>query len=79
MEQNKNPYKEGGIFNGANHLVFGFAKDLRKNMTDAEKILWNHLKAGIDGLKFRRQHPLGLYIADFYCHKIDHRIRWENS
>lgn len=38
-------------------------------MTDAETVLWSHLKKGIYGLKFRRQHPIGLYIADFYCHK----------
>ncbi len=28
-----------------------------------------YLKEGINGLKFRRQHPIGIYIADFYCHK----------
>ena len=39
-------------------------------MTPAEKLLWMHLKSGVNGLKFRRQHPLGNYIADFYCHKI---------
>jgi len=38
-------------------------------MTDAETIIWRHLKKGINGLKFRRQHPIGLYIADFFCHK----------
>lgn len=58
------------MFNNASHLVFELAKDLRRNMTDAEKLLWNHLKAGVKGLKFRRQHPIGIYIADFYCHKI---------
>lgn len=58
------------MFNNASHLVFELAKDLRRNMTDAEKLLWNHLKAGVQGLKFRRQHPIGIYIADFYCHKI---------
>jgi imidazole glycerol-phosphate synthase subunit HisF len=67
---NKSPYKRGGMFKGANHLVFELAKDLRRNMTDAETVLWLHLKAGINGLKFRRQHPIGIYIADFYCHKI---------
>ena len=51
-------------------IVFELAKDLRRNMTDAEIVLWMHLKAGISGLKFRRQHPIGIYIADFYCHKI---------
>jgi very-short-patch-repair endonuclease len=39
-------------------------------MTEAETALWIHLKAGINGLKFRRQHPIGVYIADFYCHKV---------
>jgi len=64
----KSPYKKGGMFNGANHLIFARAKSLRKNMTEAEKILWLHLKNHFGGLKFRRQHPFGIYIADFYCH-----------
>lgn len=66
----KSPYKKGGMFEGASHLVFELAKNLRKNMTDAEINLWMHLKAGVKGLKFRRQHPIGIYIADFYCHKV---------
>ncbi len=37
-------------------------------MTDAERKLWRHLRAGqLDGLKFRRQHPVPPYIADFCC------------
>jgi very-short-patch-repair endonuclease len=37
-------------------------------MTMPERILWSRLRAGrLNGLKFRRQHPLGSYIADFYC------------
>jgi very-short-patch-repair endonuclease len=66
----KSPYKNGGMFEGANPLVFGFAKQLRKNMTDSEKILWMHLKPGIQNFKFRRQHPIGLFVADFFCHKL---------
>jgi len=66
----KNPYRSGGMFEGASHIIFENAKHLRKNMTDAEKVLWMYLKGGIAELKFRRQHPIGLYIADFYCHKI---------
>jgi len=58
------------MFNEANPLVFELAKELRRNMTDAEMVLWGYLKAGINGLKFRRQHPIGIYIADFYCHKL---------
>ena len=45
-----------------------FARELRNNMTDAEKKLWHHLKQRqIYGHKFRRQHPVGNYIADFVC------------
>jgi len=44
------------------------AKVLRKEMTDAEKILWKHLhKGNQNGMYFRRQHPFGIYILDFYC------------
>ena len=66
----KSPYKSGGMFDGASHLISGMAKDLRKNMTDAQKVLWFHLKQNPEGFKFRRQHPLGIYIADFYSHKV---------
>ena len=46
------------------------AQELRRNLTPAEHILWAHLRNGqMSGIKFRRQHPLGRYIADFYCHK----------
>jgi very-short-patch-repair endonuclease len=39
-------------------------------MTDAEERLWYNLRRhGLDGYKFRRQHPLGPYILDFYCAK----------
>lgn len=58
------------MFRGASHLVFELAKDLRRNMTQTERLLWNYLKAGVHGLKFRRQHLIGIYIADFYCHKL---------
>ena len=44
------------------------AKELRKQATPAEKILWEQLRnRRLKGLKFRRQHPLGTYIVDFYC------------
>ena len=46
-----------------------FARRLRKNQTDAEKLLWKILRnRQLLGLKFRRQHPVGPYILDFYCH-----------
>jgi very-short-patch-repair endonuclease len=44
------------------------ARELRKEMTPAEKLLWSRLRnKQLKGLKFRRQHPLGPFIADFYC------------
>ena len=43
-----------------------FAKDLRTHMTDAERLLWQHLRAHrLNGQKFRRQQPIGPYIVDF--------------
>jgi very-short-patch-repair endonuclease len=46
------------------------ARLLRKNMTYYEKQLWEKLKGKqIDGYRFRRQHPIDLFIADFYCHE----------
>ena len=43
-----------------------FARQLRRNLTDAERVLWRHLRAHrFQGQKFRRQQPLGPYILDF--------------
>lgn len=36
-------------------------------MTDGERLLWQRIRAEQLGVKFRRQHPLGAYIADFAC------------
>jgi len=50
--------------------MFRFAKNLRKRNTNAEKLLWEQLKERkFYGLKFRRQHPILYYVADFYCHE----------
>ncbi len=49
------------------------ARELRKNATDAEKLLWQRLRSKqVGGLKFRRQEPIGYYIVDFVCfsHKL---------
>ncbi len=44
------------------------AKNLRRNLTPHEQILWQHLRAGrLQGFKFKRQQPLGKYIVDFIC------------
>ena len=54
----------------APELRFFRARNLRRSMTEAEKALWRYLQnRNSGGYKFRRQHPLGSYIADFYCHE----------
>ena len=47
------------------------AQALRQNPTDAESVLWFRLRnRQLLGLKFRRQHPIGRYIADFACLEV---------
>ena len=47
------------------------AKKLRKNLTPAEAILWQALRnKQLEGLRFRRQHPVGNFILDFYCSSL---------
>ena len=49
-------------------IVQHWARDLRQRMTPAERVLWERLRGRqVGGFKFRRQHPLGPYIADYYC------------
>ena len=44
------------------------ARELRQPQTPAEEKLWQALRGRqVEGLKFRRQHPIGCFIADFYC------------
>ena len=58
------------FFYGASPEIFNRARVLRKNMTSAELHLWERLRdKKINGYRFRRQHPIYTYIADFYCHK----------
>ncbi|HEY4584725.1 MAG TPA: DUF559 domain-containing protein [Acidimicrobiia bacterium] len=49
-----------------------YARVNRQSMSDAERLLWSHLRHNRLGVKFRRQHPIGPYIADFAC--LGHRI-----
>jgi very-short-patch-repair endonuclease len=58
------------MFYGASKRTFENATKLRKEQTSAEEILWDKLRRKqLSGFRFRRQHPIGKYIADFYCHK----------
>ena len=59
------------MFYNAKPHIFEKAKMLRKNMTEAEQKLWGKLKREkMLGLRFRPQHPIDIFIADFYCHPI---------
>ena len=45
------------------------ARELRNSMTPYERKLWQNLRRKqLGSLKFRRQHPIGRFIVDFYCH-----------
>ncbi len=59
---------KGNMFYGADPIIFELAKKLRNNVTNEEMILWGILKVKFPTLKFRRQHPVSIYIADLYCH-----------
>ena len=53
---------------GVKSRLTGLAKGLRRRSTDAERLLWQHLRARqLSGLKFRRQQPIGRYVVDFVC------------
>jgi len=53
---------------GAPPKNFGYSRENRKRSTESEKALWNHLRnRKLDGFKFRRQHPISDFVADFYC------------
>ena len=57
---------------GASNNIKAKARDLRKSMTVAEKVLWKRLRnKQLNGMHFRRQHPYNIYIQDFYCFGAD--------
>lgn len=59
------------MFYGAKPIIFERAKMLRENPTKAEKALWEVLKKKqLLGLRFKQQHPVNTFIADFYCHSL---------
>lgn len=45
------------------------AKELRREMTPAEKLLWQQIRANKLGVRFRRQQVIQGFIVDFYCHQ----------
>ncbi len=71
---------EKEMFYGASPEIFRRALELRKNMTKAEKKLWAALRRKqVNGKRFRRQHPIGKFIVDFYCHEVKLVIELDGS
>ena len=77
---------EKSMYYGAKPETFEAARILRENMTHYEKLLWEKLKLKkICGVRFRRQHPIDFFIADFYCHEarlvveIDGEIHYQKK
>jgi very-short-patch-repair endonuclease len=67
LRKTRNP----DYFFNADQETVRLAKQLRKIMTGPEKILWEKLRnRKICRFKFRRQHPVWIYIADFYCPEL---------
>ena len=67
------------MFYKADPLIFFKARELRNKLTPAEQIFWLRLKEKFPRYKFRRQHPISIYIADFYCHKLKLVIEIDGS
>jgi very-short-patch-repair endonuclease len=56
------------------------ARSFRRVMTDAERRLWRHLRGRqLEGYKFRRQHPCGKYVLDFFCNEAMLAIELDGS
>ena len=67
----KKTLQSDNMWKGASPKIFSNAKKLRDSATVAEEKFWLAVKNNqIEGFKFRRQHPLSFYIADFYCHAL---------
>lgn len=76
----RNRVIDAEFFYGATPEIFLRAAELRRNMTKAEKLLWRELKSKkILVFTFRRQHPVNMFIADFYCHKVRLAIEIDGS
>ena len=59
------------MLNNSTKYITPVARSLRSSMTGAERLLWSHLRRKkLNRFRFRRQHPIGRYIVDFYCHEL---------
>jgi very-short-patch-repair endonuclease len=62
--------EEYPIYFGAKPRLLGIAYDLRKAMTEPEKVLWKKLRnRKIMGYRFRRQHPINDFVVDYFCYE----------
>jgi very-short-patch-repair endonuclease len=69
-----------GFYYGSRREILNRARSLRNAMTPIENILWNHIrKKRLSGIIFRRQHPIGQFIVDFYCHEAKLVIEIDGS
>lgn len=57
------------MFYNAKPDIFEKARLLRENMTVQEKMLWSKLNKTQLGVRFKAQHPIDVFIVDFYCHQ----------
>ncbi|MGE5318270.1 MAG: endonuclease domain-containing protein [Chloroflexota bacterium] len=72
--------KENSYFYKSSKISFENAKELRKTQTSAESLLWEALRRRqINGIKFRRQHPIRSFIVDFYSHEAQLIIELDGS
>ena len=63
---------DNSMWRGTSPTIFSKAGKLRNEMTTEEMLLWEKLKSNLfHGYKFIRQHPISIYVADFYCHKFN--------
>jgi len=68
-----------GMFYESSPIIFANAKKLRNEPTSSEIIFWSLLKQHFSNFRFKRQHPISQYIADFYCHKLKLVIEIDGS
>ncbi len=72
--------KRRNIHLNAPPIIFKYAQRLRSNETDAEKFLWWFLSSKqMEGVKFRRQHPMKKYAVDFYTDDLKLGIEFDGK
>lgn len=72
MKKTDHPYHDHSMWKGAKPQTFLKAQELRKKLTKAEKAMKEILELPpFNKYNFRCQHPLGIYIVDFYSHPLE--------